>query len=91
MDTTHRVTIALLGLGCAGEAAPLERRLARVAGVRQAYVNPVTDTIYAEVNGDEAEDRLRSIVESSGFRPASGVVTRRGRVGASAAVTVHQG
>ena len=46
-----RVRIAVIGLACAGGDGPaLERALARVPGVKEVYVNPVTESAYLTVD-----------------------------------------
>lgn len=67
MDTSRDLRIPFLGLGCASEAAALERVLSEVAGVLRVYVNPVTETVYAEVDGLEAEERLLARIEARGY------------------------
>ncbi len=70
MDDTW-VRIPLLDLGCAGRAATLERRLARLAGVREVAVNPATEAAY--IRYDEtmtSAERLRGAVEREGHRTA---------------------
>lgn len=68
MDTSRDLRIPFLGLGCASEAAALERMLSQVAGVLRVYVNPVTETVYAEVDGLETEERLLARLEAAGYR-----------------------
>ena len=47
----RRMTVPLHEVGCSGgSAAAIERMLARVPGVVTAYVNPVTDTAYLDVD-----------------------------------------
>ncbi len=41
--TDHRLEISITELSCAAESAPLARRLERLAGVREAIVNPITE------------------------------------------------
>lgn len=77
MAARHDVRIPILGLGCASEASSLERRLARLPGTRCIYVNPVTETVYAEVDGPEAEARLHAALEEAGYRSYVSRPTRR--------------
>jgi copper chaperone CopZ len=72
-----RLSLPIYGLGCGGGGAlTVERALARVPGVAQAYVNPATEQAYIEA-GPALADRQRLIaaVESVGFR-AGEVVER---------------
>ena len=39
----QRIELSVAGLACAGAAAPLAKHLQRVAGVREAMVNPITE------------------------------------------------
>lgn len=43
VDAGHRLEVSVAGLSCAGDAAPLARRLERLPGVREALVNPITE------------------------------------------------
>lgn len=42
-EADHRLDVSVAGLSCAGDAAPLARRLERLPGVREALVNPITE------------------------------------------------
>ncbi len=73
------VRIAVIGLACAGGDSPaLERALTRVAGVQEAYVNPITESAYLTV--DEAGFRMAdalAIIAGFGYesiveRPSDG-------------------
>lgn len=65
---TLHVTIEIFGLSCAGEAANLERSLAKVAGVVLAYVNAATEMAYVEYQVAECNcDRLVKTIKQSGF------------------------
>lgn len=45
--TTARVTLPLYNLGCGGgEALTIERAIARLPGVTQVYINPLTEMAY---------------------------------------------
>lgn len=56
------------GLSCAGEATRLEHRLARVAGVRQVAVNPVTETAYVTFDPDRLSlSDLQAAAAAAGF------------------------
>ena len=67
---TQRATLEIIGLGCGGGGAlSVERALARLAGVRRAYVNPATETAYVEYDPAVArEGDLVAAVARSGFR-----------------------
>lgn len=39
----HRLDLSVSGLSCAGDAAPLARRIERLPGVREALINPITE------------------------------------------------
>ena len=66
----RRVTVFIYELGCGGGGAlTVERALAKVPGVVQVYVNPVTETAYIEYDPAVADvDGLIAAVESVGFR-----------------------
>lgn len=56
-------SIPFTGLACsAGDGFGLGRALRRVPGVIEAYVNPVTDTIYLTVDPDHFSDAEASRV-----------------------------
>ena len=42
-ETEHRLELSVVGLSCAGDAAPLAARLKRIPGVLDALVNPITE------------------------------------------------
>ncbi len=74
---TERVTLAIYGLGCGGGGAlTVERTLARLKGMVNAYVNPATEIAYLEYDPSilRASD-LAKAVEEAGF--GSGELTRR--------------
>lgn len=63
------VRIGILDLGCVGEALDLERRLARMQGVREVAVNPATDAAYIRFDDSSATAAsLREAIVREGFR-----------------------
>ena len=67
--TQERALFRVLDFSCAGEAAGLERRLHRVAGVRNVTVNPLNETAY--VTFDPARTNvaeLEFVVSAAGYR-----------------------
>jgi Cu+-exporting ATPase len=60
----------ILGFGCGGGGSlSVERALARLAGVRRAYVNPAIETAYVEYDpAMVGETELVAAVERAGFR-----------------------
>ena len=66
----RRVTVPIYGLACGGGGAlTAERSLARVPGVKRAYVNPLTEMAYVEYDPaitDQAA--LIAALESAGLR-----------------------
>ena len=44
--TTARMTLPLDYLGCSGEALTIERAIARLPGVSEVYINPLTEMAY---------------------------------------------
>ncbi len=65
----ERALIRVLDFSCAGEAAGLERRLRRVAGVRHVTVNPLNETAYVSfdpVRTNVAE--LEFVASAAGYR-----------------------
>ncbi len=73
--STERATLEIYDLGCGGSGAlTVERALARVLGVRHAYVNPATETAYVEYDpATVGADQLVCAVEATGFRAAAPV------------------
>ena len=67
----RRVTMPIYGLACGGGGAlTAERALARVSGVRRAYVNPLTEMAYVEIDPVTAsEDQIVAAVAVLGLRP----------------------
>ena len=45
----------IIGSFCAGDAARLERRIGRIAGVHQVVVNPVTELVYISYDPELAD------------------------------------
>lgn len=75
--STERMTLAIYGLGCGGGGAlTVERALARLKGVRSAYVNTATEIAYVEYDpaAVQTADLVRT-VEETGF--GSGDLIRR--------------
>ncbi len=65
------VRIPILDLGCAGGATVLERRLARLPGVREVAVNPATEAAYIRYDARAmTPERLRGAIEQEGYRTA---------------------
>jgi copper chaperone CopZ len=75
--STERVTLAIYGLGCGGGGSlTVERALARLRGVRSAYVNPATEIAYVDYDAAVVGPAdLARAVEEAGFR--SGELIRR--------------
>ncbi len=70
----HWVRIPILDLGCAGAAAGLERRLARLPGVVEVAVNLATEAAYIRYDARSTTPaRLRDAVEHEGYRTAAPV------------------
>ena len=65
----QRVTLAVIGLGCGGGGAlTVERALARLPGVRLAYVNAATEMAYVEYDLDRTDPwQLGAAVRRVGF------------------------
>ena len=66
----ERVTLPIYGLTCwGGGSLVVERVIMRVEGVRNAYVNPVTEMAYVEYDPSRcSSEQLTAAVEKSGFR-----------------------
>jgi copper chaperone CopZ len=61
-------------LGCsASDAFVLEQRLARVVGVRQVYVNPVTEVAYIAYDPPQIDpSQIQAVIDRAGYgRPGS--------------------
>lgn len=66
----ERLTLPIADLGCGGGGAlTIERTLVRLPGVRRAYVNPLTEMAYVEMDAARCSraDLVRAI-EGLGFR-----------------------
>jgi cation transport ATPase len=72
---TQRATLEIEGLGCGGGGALIaERALARMKGVRRAYVNPATEMAYVEYEPDQVDpSTLVRAVEATGLRASTPV------------------
>ena len=70
MDT-ERITLPIFGLTCGGGGAlTVERSLARTPGVTRAYVNPLTEMAYVEIDPTAAtEEQIVAAVAELGLRP----------------------
>jgi hypothetical protein len=69
-DQDGRVRIPIVGLPCvAGDRLPLERALASLRGVAEAYVNAGDESVYLEVDASQfrTEEAL-SVLERFGAR-----------------------
>jgi Cu+-exporting ATPase len=67
--TSERARFRVLGLSCAGEAAGLEHRLRRVAGLESVTINPLTETAYVVFDPSRVNlDVVKSEVARSGYR-----------------------
>lgn len=65
------VRVPILDLGGVGSAAGLERRLARMPGVREVAVNPATEAAYIRFDRDlTSAEHLRATIERLGYRTA---------------------
>lgn len=66
----RRVTVPIYGLACGGGGAlTAERSLAKVPGVKRAYVNPLTEMAYVEYEpGITERAGLIASLESAGLR-----------------------
>ncbi len=73
-----RITLAISGLRCAADGAPLERALAALAGVRSAAVNPLLERVYVEVGSPAQVGRVVETLENRGYRVESSHVEVRG-------------
>ena len=65
----QRLTIAIDGLACGG-ALTAEQAIARLPGVIRAYVNPLTEMAYVEIDPTRAsEEQIVAVVADLGLRP----------------------
>jgi len=64
-----RITLPIRGLACAGSSAHIvERCLSEVAGVLNAYVNPVTETAYVDYDAERCDaKRLGAALDAAGY------------------------
>ena len=61
--------LIVTGLSCAAEAAGLERRLRRVAGVEEATVNPLTELAYVAYDPERCDPAaLVAAIVAAGYR-----------------------
>lgn len=83
----NHVCFRITGLECtASTRLAIERRLAALPGITEAYVNPVTETVYAEPEGNRfSHDDAAAVLESFGARVV------RSWVGPRSAHAVHPG
>jgi copper chaperone CopZ len=64
-----RLTFAIDGLACGG-ALSAEQAIARLPGVIRAYVNPLTEMAYVEVDPSTvSEEQIVAVVANLGLRP----------------------
>src|SRR5581483_4125460 len=69
----QRVTLPIYNLGCdGGGSLSIERALARVAGVAEAYVNPATEMAYIVYDSAQATpEQLATLIDRLGYGPPS--------------------
>ncbi|MHC4674493.1 MAG: cation transporter [Planctomycetota bacterium] len=66
-NSTTEITLGISGMHCAGCVSKVESALARVPGVNEVYVNPVTArALISTVQGSDI-DRLIQAVRSTGY------------------------
>lgn len=65
----ERITLPIYNLGCGGGGAlAVERALAKVSGVTQAYVNPLTEMAYVVYDSALANaNDLRGVIDRMGY------------------------
>jgi cation transport ATPase len=65
----ERITLPIYNLGCGGGGAlAIERALAQVSGVAQAYVNPLTEMAYVVYDPALAStEQLRGVIDRMGY------------------------
>jgi copper chaperone CopZ len=70
MDNTRTLRIPLYELDCASlSAATIERALAATPGVSRAYVNPVTELAYVDIDAASCDEAaLITAIERAGYR-----------------------
>lgn len=66
----QRLTLPVLGITCGGGGAlTVERSIARLPGVKRAYVNPVTEVAYVEFDAAQCTPGdVIAAIERTGFR-----------------------
>ena len=70
----HHLTIGIDGLGCGG-ALSVERAIARLPGVIQVYVNPLTEMAYVKIDPTRvSEEQVVAAVTDLGLTPGRSVV-----------------
>jgi len=71
MDVNRGLRIPVYGLGCGGAGATtIERELARVPGVVEAYGNPATEAAYVTYDPTVVTlAQLRHAIERAGYTP----------------------
>ena len=69
--SNQRLTFEFNGLTCGGGGAlTVERALAHLPGIIRAYVNPLTEMAYVEIDPNVAsEEQLIATVTELGLRP----------------------
>ncbi|GIV80277.1 MAG: hypothetical protein KatS3mg050_4671 [Litorilinea sp.] len=68
-QTSKHLVLPVYQLGCsASDALVLERRLARVAGIRQVYVNPVTEVAYIDYDPTQIDPgQIQAAIDRAGY------------------------
>ncbi len=69
-----RVCLVISGLSCASEAAPIERRLSALDGVKRASVSPLRDRVYVDVERLVQVERVVERLEDLGHPVDSGLL-----------------
>ncbi len=71
-----RITLPIYGLTCQGSGSiVIEQALLQVTGVRNAYVNPVTEMAYVEFDPSRCNpEQLAAVIEQSGFNAGAPMV-----------------
>lgn len=71
--TLQHTALPVSNLGCAGGATgTIERLLREVPGVTRVYVNPVTEMVYVEYDGERCNERqLIAVLERAGYDEAA--------------------
>lgn len=69
---TQHLTLLLYNLRCSGDTQLVERIFRQEPGVATVYANPATEKVYIEYDAAFTHpDRLRAILQQSGFGPKS--------------------